>query len=371
MTAPVIWINAGEASGDSHGAALMEGFTAQGYGVRFTGMGGPAMEAKGFNTVYGIEQLSLMGLVEVAKHIPRVARLFIGLVGELKRVRPAAVVLIDAPDFNFLVARAAYYLGLPVYYYVSPQVWAWRTGRVKLMRRYFRKIFCVLPFEPAFYAQRGVNAEYVGHPLLDTLPLTELDEVEPEFNLLGLMPGSRSKELQGLTRTFLDAVHLLRQNIPDLRVQLLRAPGVDMARLQALLGHADVEIVGPDGRYEVMRRCTAMLAASGTAVLEAALVGTPLAAAYTLSPLTYAIAKRVVNVPYVTLPNLIAGREVVPELLQEQVTPEKLAGIVRPWLLRPSARAAKAGELGELRAFMGQPGGARRAAALIAEDVGL
>lgn len=372
MKQPTIWINAGEASGDAHGAALMQAFKEAGTVVDFTGMGGPAMRTQGFAARFDANELNLVGLTEIAAHLPRILGILYSVVAQLRRLRPAAVVLVDAPEFNFLLARAAYYLGLPVYYYVAPQVWAWRTGRVKLMRRYFRKIYCMLPFEPDFYAKHGVNAEYVGHPLLDELDLGGLDSQPPEPGLLGLMPGSRTKEVQRLLPAFLQAAKLLAANVSGLRVQLLKAPGLSPDTLAPLVaGFPGLELVEPEDRYTAMRKSSALLSASGTAVLEAALVGTPTAAAYVLSPTTYALAKRVIKLDYVTLPNLIVGRQVVPELLQQEMTPHNLAAQVLPWLADPLARQAKAQDLASVRRQMGEPGGAKRAAASMIADLGL
>lgn len=369
-----IWISAGEVSGDMHGASLMAGFRRLGANLTFTGMGGSAMVAQGFEARFDAHAVAVMGVVEVLAHVPRLAGVLLRTWQALKAARPAAVVLIDIPDFNFLVARMAAALGIPVYFYVSPQVWAWRTGRVKFLSRVARKILCILPFEVDFYAAHGVRAEFVGHPLLDVMDLPALDAVAAEPLRLGLLPGSRKREVATLLPAFGETARRLAEELPGLRVCLLRAPGMDPEELRALLpdpGVLPVEHFGPEDRYAQMRRCQMLLAASGTVTLEAALLGVPTAVSYVLNPLTYALAKRLIDVPFISLPNLILGRGVFPEFIQERATADELLPQARQWLTDPQARARTLAELAELRRLVGGPGAAGRAAASILEDLGV
>ena len=373
-----IWISAGEASGDLHGALLVEGLRALAPGWRFRGMGGPAMTDRGFIPEFASSAVSLVGATEVLAHLPRIAGILARTWFRLKALRPAAVVLIDAPDFNFLVARMAHRLGIPVYYYISPQVWAWRTGRVHTLRRLARKILCILPFEVDFYARHGVSAEFVGHPLLDSIPQGAMAALEPERWRVGILPGSRRREIESLGPVFAQTAQRLYADFPQLTVTVVRAPGVKTAFLRDhVAAHLPegipLDIAGPEDRYWDMRRCRLLLAASGTVTLEAALVGVPTVVAYKLSELSAAIARRVIKVPFASLPNLIIGREVFPEALQERATPEHIASLARLWLAEDaqsrSAYAAVLKDLDQLRALMGPPGAAMRAAGSIVTDL--
>ena len=311
-----------------------------------------------------------MGFTEVFSGLPRILK----LLGEVKRAlietKPRAIILIDCPDFHFRVARMAKKLGIPVYYYVSPQVWAWRSGRVEFLRRFTRKVLCILPFERDFYAARGMDVDYVGHPLMDQMPLAELDAIRPDPNLLGLLPGSRRKEISTLLPEFAKAAQLLRREFPNLRVALARAPGLDPEYLRSFLPpELPVEIVEPDDRYRLMRASRVLLAASGTVTLEAALIGTPTVVAYRLSALSYTIGKLVIQVKWASLANLIMGREVFPELLQDKATAQYFAARLRGWIADEKALEAARADLAGLRERVGGPGAAGRAADIILNDL--
>ncbi len=374
MNTHPIWISAGEASGDIHAASLLAALRAIDPGLPALGMGGPALEAAGCNLRFPMRLISLVGLTEVLSGLPRILR----LLGEVKRAlvaaKPRALILIDCPDFHFRVARMAKKLGIPVYYYVSPQVWAWRSGRVEFLRRFTRRVLCILPFEKDFYASCGMAVDYVGHPLMDQMPLEELDALAPDPNLLGLLPGSRRKEVSALLPEFAKTALLLRRDLPDLRVALARAPGLDLEYLRSFLPPEltttmPVEFYEPEDRYRMMRMSRALLAASGTVTLEAALIGTPLVMSYRFSALSYAIGKMVVRVKFGSLPNLILDREVYPELIQDKARAEIFAERLRPWLTDEVALAAARADLAGLRAKVGGPGAAGRAAEIILNDL--
>ncbi|GAB6126098.1 lipid-A-disaccharide synthase [Humidesulfovibrio idahonensis] len=365
-----LWISAGEASGDIHAASLLDALRAREPGLTALGMGGEALAAAGLDVRFPMRLISLVGLTEVLSGLPRILK----LLGEVKRTlqasRPRAVILIDCPDFHFRVARIAKKLGIPVYYYVSPQVWAWRSGRVEFLRRFTRRVLCILPFEKDFYAARGMDVDYVGHPLMDQIPLAELDALTPDPNLLGLLPGSRRKEIATLLTEFAGAAALLQKRLPHLRLALARAPGVDEAFLRQFLPpQLPVTIYGPEDRYRMMRQSRALLAASGTVTLEAALIGTPTVVAYKLSALSFAIGKAVVQVKYASLANLIMGREIFPELLQDKARAELFAERLLPWLADESALAVARADLAGLRQKVGGPGAAGRAAGIILNDL--
>jgi lipid-A-disaccharide synthase len=365
-----IWISAGEASGDLHGALLARALKARDPGLDIAGMGGPAMQEAGCRIEFPMRLVSVLGGTEVLAALPRILKLFWQTRRRFKELKPKAVVVIDCPEIHFRVARIAHRLAIPAYYFVCPQVWAWRTHRVRLIQRDFRKALCILPFEREFYARHGCDAQYVGNPLLDQLPLAELDALAVTPGRIGILPGSRRKEIAALLPGFAAAARILRGSRPDLRFLLLRAPGIEAAYLRAFWpAGLPVDIVEPGDRYRGMRACELLLAASGTATLESALIGTPTVVAYRLSRLSFAVARRVVKVPFVSLPNLILGREVFPELLQERANAEGIAAVARAWLADGALLASIRKDLGRLRQVMGEPGVPGRAAGIILDDL--
>jgi lipid-A-disaccharide synthase len=363
-------LSVGEASGDLHGAELIRRLREVQPEASFTGMGGPAMEAEGMNVRYSMKLISLVGITEILGGLPRILLLLRRIRRTLEEVRPRAIILVDCPEFNFRIARMARDLGIPVYYYISPQIWAWRSGRVKFLREHVRRVICILPFEKDFYERHGMAVDYVGHPLMDVLPLERLDAMTVDENLVGLLPGSRNKEVSTLLPEFAGAARLLRRNHPDLRYVIVRAPGMERERLLALWdSDIPVEIVEPDSRYETFRSCKLILAASGTVTLETALIGTPVVVAYQVSPLSALVARLLVHVDHISLPNLIAGRKIYPEFIQERAQARHLAKAAAAWLDEPDAYAGVKRELIELRSMVGDPGAALRAARIIIDDL--
>lgn len=361
-----IWINAGELSGDMQAASLLHALKARQPDLQAVGMGGPHLAAAGQHTLFRVESLSVMGFSEVLSAVPRALRLLRGIGQELEQRRPEAVVLVDAPEFNFQVAKKAHRLGIPVYYFIPPKVWAWRTGRVEFLRRHIRELLCILPFEEAFYRAHGLSVHYVGNPLVDMVNWPSIRHIEPDPLRIGLMPGSRNKEVRALMPLFGDmARHLLFQR-PDLRFHCLRAPNMTEAHLRSFWP-ADIPLAmeSPEGRYEAMRRCRCVVAASGTATLETALAGVPTVVTYKVSPLSAFFAKRFIRVPFVSLPNLILDRELFPELLQDAATPETLSSAVTRWLDDAAALAEVHSGLETLRDRCGDAGSADRAAAVL------
>ena len=365
-----IWLNVGEASGDLHGAELIKRLREVQPDAVFTGMGGPAMKAEGMDMRYSMKLISLVGITEILSGLPRILSLLGKIRKELTEVRPRAIILIDCPEFNFRIAKIAKKLGIPVYYYISPQIWAWRSGRANFLREHVRKVICILPFEKAFYEKYGMDVDYVGHPLMDVLPLAELDDIKVDENLIGLLPGSRNKEVSSLLPEFAGAARILQKNHPDLRYIIVRAPGMEKDRLLGLWPEdIPVQIIEPDKRYEAFRSCKFLMAASGTVTLETALIGTPAIIAYQLSPISAFVGKMLIKVKFASLPNLIAGKEIYPEHLLELAKAEHLAKTAEEWLDNKTAYAGVKRELMELRAMVGNPGAALRAATIIMEDI--
>ncbi len=365
-----IWINAGEASGDMHGAALIRALSARDPKLRFIGMGGPAMAEAGMELLYESRMLSTLGLTEVFHALPRIVRMLAGTWRELKRRRPKALILLDTPDYNFFLARMARRLSIPCYFYISPQVWAWRTGRVRFLARHAREILCILPFEQAFYESHGVRAAFIGHPLMDEIPFAELDAMTPEADLVGILPGSRRKELHALLTEFGAAARELSRARPGLRFEVIRAPSVEReALLAGWPSDVPMTIVEPSDRYRAMRRASLLVAASGTVTLESALIGTPTVVCYRLSNLTFALARRIIDVKYVSLPNLILDEAVFPELLQDDARAPGITAKALEWLDEPARLDRVRARLADLRSRMGEPGAPGRAAAIILDDL--
>lgn len=373
-----LWINTGETSGDLHGGLLCRALAQQAPDITLVGMGGESCRAAGMDTVFDIRSLSVMGFTEVLGKLPTILGLLKDIKRELAARKPDAVVLIDAPSFNFRIARAAHELGIPVLYYISPKVWAWNTGRVKFLRRHVRRVLSILPFEVDFYRRHGMEVDYVGNPLVDAIAAelpgavgANAAPATPQQGLVGILPGSRAKEISSLVPVFGEAARLLRDRFqgdgaPDITFELVRAPSVSEERLRELWPEdVPVTVLPPENRYAAMRRWQTCFAASGTVTLETALLDVPTVVAYRLSALTFAMAKRVVKVKYVSLPNLILDDAVFPELLQSDANPRAIATAAARWLADPAQALAVKNRLADLRTLLGDPGAPERAAGII------
>ena len=373
MNRQPLWISAGELSGDMHGALLLEALRKKDPTLAFTGMGGMHLRDAGLDALFRVEDLSVMGLTEVVGHLPRILRMLSDTKKALARVKPRAVVVIDAPDYHFRVIRAARSLDIPVYYYISPKIWAWRQGRAEFIRDNVRRMISILPFEVDFYRRFNMDIDYVGNPLVDIVNYPVLEAIPVTPGLVGFLPGSRKREVSSLLPEFGGAARILRQRMPSLTFACLRAPGLDESFLRSFWPEdVPVTFVAPDNRWAFMRQCEMLIAASGTVTLESAIVGTPTIAAYKVSPLSFFIGKRLVKVPYVSLANLILGREVFPELLQEKCDAVPLADAALAWMLpQPGTTPLDAvrQDLQELRRLLGDPGAPDRAADVILGDL--
>ncbi|MFO8045227.1 MAG: lipid-A-disaccharide synthase [Halomonas sp.] len=331
-----VYLVAGELSGDTLGAGLMRALKARHPGVEFRGIGGPRMISEGIDSRFPLETLSVMGLVEVLKHLPGLIRVRRTLKADALAWRPDIMIGIDAPDFNLGLERQLREAGFTTAHYVSPSVWAWRQGRVKGIAKSVDAMLTFLPFEAAFYAHHRVPVAFVGHPLADELPLendriavrAELDLVA-DGEVLALLPGSRSNEIRFLGKTFLAAAERLCAARPGLHVLVPAATPERRAELEMLLGeHPALQgrLTLLDGQArEAMVASDAVLLASGTAALEAMLCHRPMVVAYRLAPATHWLAKRLVKTEWISLPNLIARETLVPELIQDAATAEAIA----------------------------------------------
>ncbi len=369
---PVIFISAGEASGEHYGAllatALRQQLAPKGETAELVGMGGPRMAAAGVNCIVRAEDMAVMGLTEVVLHLPRIYREFRKLKRAIRARRPTVAILIDFPEIHFRLAREFHRLGVPVIYFVSPQLWAWKQHRIRLVREFVRRMLVIFPFEESYYRDRGVDAEFVGHPLAD-LPQPSItreqfaaeNNLDPNKEWIGLLPGSRLREIGAHLPQMLLAARILAQ--PDLRTAssanayeflIPLAPMLDAAQRasvqRTVQNHAQglsIHLVR-DARATLLH-ARASVVASGTATVEAALIGNPFVVVYRVSLLTNAIARRMVKVPHVAMANLIAGKRVVPELIQHDFTAANIVQHLSPLLPDGPARESMRMELGAVR----------------------
>lgn len=365
-----ILIVAGEASGDLHGARLVEALSRLTPHLIVDGMGGSQMRKAGVNLLADAGGTAVVGLTELWEKRRVLRDALRCLRGHLRNVRPALLVCIDFPEFNLLLARTAHRLGIPVCYFISPQVWAWRRGRIRTIRRVVKKMLVLFPFEEALYRQAGVDVSFVGHPLLDVLAGVPAREpcrlalgIPKGSQVLGLLPGSRQAEVRRLLPVLLGAASLLAAAHPNLRVLLGLAPTLDPQAVEAAVAASGVEVqVLPDRSYEVMRAADLLLAVSGTVTLEAAILGTPMLITYRLAALSWLLARLLIQVRFIGMPNLVANDGIVPELIQFDATPARLAAVAEEILGSPERQARMRAALAEVRTQLGKPGAAERAA---------
>ncbi|HSX86508.1 MAG TPA: lipid-A-disaccharide synthase [Pseudomonas sp.] len=331
---------AGEASGDILGASLMQALRARHPQVEFIGIGGPLMEAQGLTSYFPMERLAVMGLVEVLGRLPELLSRRRRLVKALIEAKPDVFIGIDAPDFNLGLELKLRRAGIKTVHYVSPSVWAWRQKRVLQIREACDLMLCLFPFEAQFYDEYQVPVRFVGHPLADAIPVQadraaarEALGLPQDCHVVALMPGSRGGEVSRLGSLFLDAAVRLRTLRPGVRFVLPCASPERRQQLEEMLVGRDLPLTLLNGRsHEALAACDAVLIASGTATLEALLYKRPMVVAYKVASLTYLILKRLVKSPYISLPNLLAERLLVPELIQDAATAESLAQLLAPLL---------------------------------------
>jgi len=363
-----VFVVAGEVSGDIHAGTMLMELRRLRQDVEAFGVGGDRLAEAGLERLASTEELSHMGLVEVLRELPRIRGIMRGLVEAARKRQPAVAVLVDSPDFNLRLASRLRHLGIPVVLYVSPQLWAWRQGRVRTVSRLASEVLCILPFEVPFYEEHGVSARYVGHPLVDDVMIGEPDgRPSPMDGRLALLPGSREMEVRQLLPVMLDALaDLGSQEVSE--AVLIEAPGTSRAVDHVLASRSTdsrlVRITGPN-RRKAHAASSLAWTASGTATLECALLNVPMIVGYRLQPVSALIARILVRVPHVALANLIAGDRAAPELLQKDWNPGLLAATSRELLAGGSAVQRLA--LERVRERLGGPGASRRAAEAVAE----
>ncbi len=354
-----------------HGALLARELLARDPLVKLKGMGGQAMREAGVEVEFPFELISLVGGSEILAALPRVMRTIWQTKTRLKKLMPSAIILIDCPDYHFRLIRFAHKLNIPIYYYISPQIWAWRSGRAKFLQKYVRRVLCILPFEKEFYARFKVEADYIGNPLMDQIPLAELDQLDHEHGRIAVLPGSRSREIETLLPVFAGAAKIIHAHLPKTHFDLIIAPGVSRKKLLKLWpSELPVTLHESKDRYQALKRCEIALAASGTVTLEAALIGTPTILSYQLSKLSFALSRLVIKVKFAGLPNLIMGREIFPEMIQEKSNPEAIADKALSWLTDKRCADEVRHDIRKLWDAVGEPGAAGRAAEIILSDLG-
>ena len=384
---PQILVVAGEASGDDHAARLVAAIRECCPQAEFLGVGGEEMRAQGVRILTPASELAVVGLMEVVGHLPAIWQALRTIGRVLKTARPDLAILVDFPDFNFWVARLARYWRVPVLYYISPQVWAWRTYRVRTLARLTDRLVVIFPFEADFYRQRGVTVDYVGHPFRETLPpLTDRraflleHNLDPEALTIALLPGSRAGEIERHLPFMLKAARLIRRSIPQTQFILPLASTAPAELVQSMVSGEDSVGAGfkpaptalrlriiPGQAYQALGAAHAAVVASGTATVEAALAGVPTVIVYRVSPLTFAVARRLVRVEHVGMANLLAGERVFPELIQDDFTPERLAHEVLSLIQDPGRMMAVRRGLATVIRRLGGPGASRRAARVAVE----
>lgn len=363
-------IIAGEASGDAHAAELITELRRRFPALHFFGCGGERMAAAGCELLVHDRELAVMGLVEVVRHLPRLRRLLAKLKAALRERRPQGVILVDFPDFNLRLAAAAHELKIPVAYFISPQLWAWRSGRVKQIQRYVKRMICIFPFEEEFYERHGVQVAAVGHPLVERVARWRAEHpVARDDRTVAVLPGSRQREVEMHLPVLTEAMQRL-QATHGCKFVLPVAPHVSVESIRAMVPEG-VQLLPGNEMYTALAQARMALVASGTATVETALLGVPMVVFYKLAPLSFQLGRRLVHTEHVAMVNLIAERGVVPELIQGAFT----AAAITDWATRllgdGPERQVQLDGLAEVRARLGPPGAISRAADAVAGALGL
>jgi lipid-A-disaccharide synthase len=373
MKSKKILLVAGEVSGDLHGSHLVEAIQRIEPEVQFSGVGGEGLERRGVKLLYPAHSLSVVGITEVFVKLRTILKALRGLKRSLQREKPDLVILIDFPEFNLRLAKIAHRRGIPILYYISPQVWAWRPKRIRLIAQLVRKMVVLFPFEVPLYEAAGVDVEWVGHPLLDivkpTLPKEKAYQqfgLDPKQRTIGLLPGSRSHEVEKLLPPLLASAHLLQKEIPDLQFVIPLAPGIPKTILSSRMKNISVPVKVVEGfTYDVMNLSDLLITASGTATLEGAILGKPMIIIYKVSFPSYWIGRALIRVDHIGLVNLVAEKEIAPELIQKDVHPQRIADEALRILRDPILSRKMSESMGEVCQKLGKPGAAQRAARIV------
>ncbi len=367
-----ILISAGEASGDIHAAAVTAAIKKLDSSAEVFGMGGDALRNAGGEVLWDIKDHGVMGFVEVIRKLPDLFRLRSAFARVMDERRPDCLVVVDYPGFNMKLAKLAHDKGIPVVSYIAPSAWAWNKGRAKNVAKIVDKVACIFPFEYDVYKEAGAPVEFVGHPLLDIVhPQMQRSEAEQWAGkeqgkkLVLIMPGSRLMEIEKMLPTLLAGAKLLKEQLPDVQFAMPRAGTIPLELLQEKIAAAGLDVRITEGHnYDLFSVADLALATSGTVTLEAALCGLPSVIVYRTSPLNAFIARLVINIPNIGLPNIVAGKTILPELLQEDFTPQRLAQTAME-LLQPERKQLLQKDLAYMKQRLGEPGAVGRVAQLI------
>ncbi len=369
-----VLIVAGEESGDLHGASLVAELKRMNPSLEFVGIGGDRMASEGVAIGCHVRDLAVVGIVEVFSILPKLVHAYRWLMRQLRTAPPSVVVLIDYAEFNLFFAGRVKKFGIPVVFYISPQIWAWRQGRVRRIARNVDEMVVILPFEKDFYESHGVKASFVGHPLVDRLeekaPALE-EHRDKEAFIIGWMPGSRNSEVDRLLPVMVESASLLRKRLSrDVMYLVPVAPGVLPGTVKDAFNQAGVPVeICKEDSHEAMRRCDLIVMASGTATLEAALLAIPAVIVYKVSFISYLLGRILIRVPWIGLANIVAGKEVYPELIQNDVTPERIVKTCLDLILQPGKLQEVRKELLGIREKLGTPGASKRTAEVIFQYV--
>ena len=374
---PHFLIIAGEASGDLHGAKLVQALLDVYTKARFTGMGGERMRDSGVYTLFGIERMGAVGFVEIFSDFGYYFGVYRALVKEIASLKYTAVILIDSPTLNLRLAKHSRKHSCPVYYFISPQIWAWRKGRIEDIRKSVHKMFVILPFEEKMYQEAGVDAEFLGHPFIDVVHPTRTREdslgkfaLDSHKKTVGLLPGSRMNEITSLMDEILLAAEKIKKEMGECQFLLPVADTIDPVLIQQKLGSNPLRVKILTGEtYNVMNTCDALIIASGSATLEAGIIGCPMVIIYKLNPLTYWLALMLINTPYYGLVNIVAGESVVPELIQSKANAENIAAEILKLLKNPEYCQEVRARLLLVRKNLGKPGVMKAVAASMVDSL--
>ncbi|HEU0176841.1 MAG TPA: lipid-A-disaccharide synthase [Blastocatellia bacterium] len=365
-----LMIVAGEASGDKHGAKLVSALRALRPRMQFEffGAGGDEMRQAGVETLVDAREVAIMGALEVARALPKFLRVFRRLSDAANERRPRLIVLIDWPEFNLRLARRLKRDGHRVVYYISPQIWAWRSYRIHAVKRHVERMLVILPFEKDYYERAGVEVDYVGHPLLDSVRVTATREefrarhgLDPSSPVIALLPGSRHSEMKHILPAMVGAAKILNRSRPHFQFILPLARTFEPDAIAQQIGSTRLRVIEHD-TYNAVAAADLAVVASGTATLETAIIGSPLIIVYRASRLNWRIFRPLINTPFVGMPNLVAGKEIAPELLQDDLNEERLAKLIVEFLSDPERLRRSRLDLAEVRKQLGEANASERAA---------
>jgi lipid-A-disaccharide synthase len=371
MTAKRVFISAGELSGDIHGGNLVSALKKLEPGLNITAIGGDNMATAGAELIHHIRETSFMGFAEVIKHLPAVRRLWKTTLNHLETIKPNLVIVIDYPGFNLRLAKALTKRHIPVIYYISPQVWAWRASRVEKIKRYTDQVLCILPFEEEWFQKRGVPARFVGHPLLDQIAKEQqknetVQSIRPPAAkpFIGIFPGSRQQEVERHLPVMIDTIHRLKKKFPEIKAAVAIAPEINLEQFYANK-RDDLFLWIKNRNHQIIGESDGLIMASGTATLEATILQKPFTVIYKMSGISYRLGKWLIKVPFITIGNLIADQQIVTEFIQTYATPSNIANEMEAIILNQAYRERIVRSLAEVTRQLGAAGASERAAKII------